>query len=121
MLFYTYSVVLFCHQSDCGREEAVENASFMCDDAIRSAVSQVVRATFVSEQGMSWWCEFLMIPSALFRQRCTYIESREGSFEGSFVPYNPLRSVYDSLQSLSICLCGVSIPDSDACGEDALY
>jgi len=37
-----FSIVLFCHQSDCGREEAVEKTCPVGDDAVRSAVSQVV-------------------------------------------------------------------------------
>jgi len=49
-----FSVVVLCHQSDCGREEAVQEASPVGDDAVRSAVSQVVCAVFVSEQRGSW-------------------------------------------------------------------
>lgn len=37
--------------------------------------------------------------------------------EGSCVPMI-LSSLYDCIASL--CLCGVTIPDSDYCGEDAL-
>lgn len=44
-----------------------------------------------------------------------YVESLEGS------PYDPICSLYDSLQILPLCLCGVLIPDSDVCGEDAPY
>lgn len=36
---YIYSAVLFCHESDCGREEAVEKASCVCNDTVHSAVS----------------------------------------------------------------------------------
>lgn len=51
-LFYTSYIVLFCHESDCGREKAVE-AGFASNYAVCSAMSQVVRAVFVSEQWVS--------------------------------------------------------------------
>lgn len=41
---------LFCHQSDCCREKAVKESSFLGGDTVRPAVSQVVRAVFVSEK-----------------------------------------------------------------------
>ena len=113
----TCSVVLFRHQSDCGREEAIEKTCSTGDDAIRSAVSQVVCAVFVSEQRVSWveWvsddslCSFL---TALHKHRV---------HGGKCCSNDPLCRLYDSLQSLPLCLCGGTIPDGDACGEDALY
>jgi len=56
-----------------------------------------------------------MISSALFRQRCTYMES----MEGSFVPVI-LSTVLMTLCRAFLSAC-VTKPDSDACGEDALY
>lgn len=107
----------FGQESHCGREEALKKACSVCDDAVRSSVPEVVCAVFVFEQGVSWMqcvsddslCSFL---TAL----C--IDCIHG---GEFRSDNPLCSLYDSLQSLPLCLCGVSIPHRDACGEDALY
>lgn len=47
------SVVLFWSQFDCGSEEAVEKSCFVSDDAVHSAVSQIVRTVFVFEQRVS--------------------------------------------------------------------
>ena len=108
---------MFCHQSDCGGEEAVGKPCCVCDDAVGSAVPQVGSALFVSEQRVSW-VEWVSNDSLCSFHAALVVHVVHGR---KCCPYDPLRSPYDSLQSLPLCLCGVAIPDSDACGEDALY
>ena len=42
-------VVSFCHQSHCGGEEAVAVSCCVCDETVRSIVSEAVFALFVFE------------------------------------------------------------------------
>jgi len=111
------SVGLFCHQSDCGREEAVGKPCCECENAVGSAVPQIVSALFVSEHRVIW-VEWVSNDSLCSFRAALVVHVVHGR---KCCPYDPLRSPYDSLQSLPLCLCGVAIPDSDACGEDALY
>lgn len=69
-------------------------------------------AVFVWVQEWAGWTESLMILFALLWQGCMYIES----MEGSLVPM-----ILSAVFMTPLCLCSGTIPDSDACGEGALY